>query len=276
MSPATLSLGVIAAAVALFVASQYLPATDPRAALVSYVRFQAARENAAVPASATGGGENDNNVEALRLDGVDTFADLACVTAHGPVDSARSALLAQLGSVPPDVAAEMVAAAVLPKTSVETARQNASAALAADGVAYAYMYYFNTRYEAATDTYHACAVASGVRLAVAEHVAGYEEEQREQIIGHEPCFCVLNNLFCRSCPVRHVAHLRRPVMARHALTLDDHRRLRRTMILQAWDQVRGMHAPGDAITQLKHTATHNQDLVAAWDPLPTQPPAKEQ
>jgi hypothetical protein len=200
---------------------------SPRDHLVSYVTHQHVAAAVDTP--------DDLPLEDMRV-----FSDVACIRAS-TFEATRTALATQLRRVPSTVRDELLQAALLPETSIETAHQNSSAAVDASGSAYSYLYYIKTDFDA-RDGYDTCVLASGVEILVAEQIVAYEDITTVEPMGTRPCECMPLGLWCRSCPVTHEVNTRRPVMRRYTMTMQQHRALHTTLVREAYAQLRGMVA----------------------------------
>jgi hypothetical protein len=196
-----------------------------------------------------------NDLADLRLDGSNMFAGNACV-GPGPLADVRAALELHLSGLPSAVRADMLQKALVEGLSVESAFHNTSVDTVDSGTIFTHYYYVNTRFSA-PDTYESCVVVSGIAIEVAENIVGYTEQTTTEL-HTRPCFCAPFHLYCRSCPFEVATTTRTPVLARHALALSQHRKLRALLLTQAYEQVGGY-------VEAAAATVFPRDLLRGWN-----------
>ncbi|KAK1863568.1 hypothetical protein I4F81_006122 [Pyropia yezoensis] len=203
-----------------------------------------------------------HNIDAVRALPVDTmhlYADAACVEAHG-LEAAQQSLALQLHNVPARVRNALVAKALVRGVSVTNSQEDSVLGVERDGKASSYMAFYATRYDgpagpaAAGDdgSYAICVMVGGVDLLVGEEVVGWETSRRAVQVATRPCHCLVGGWGCAACPILNDEVTRRPVLARHALSLDKQTSLHRWMVHKAVQRARllGPRRPaGAALSQ---------------------------
>lgn len=184
---------------------------------------------------------NLKDLSSLPVDTLHVYADAACVQADD-FGAAQRALTLQLGDVPARVRDALVAKALVPGVSVTKSEQNTAFGIEAAGSASTYMAFYATRYQPAglglAASYATCVVVSGVDLRVGEEVVEWQTAERAVQVGTRPCNCLIGGWGCAACPEMAKEVTRRPVLARHALSLDHQMQLHRWMVKQAVDRAR--------------------------------------
>lgn len=102
------------------------------------------------------------------------------------------------------------------------------------------MGFWSTEYIASSKlsgpAYSTCVLVTGMRLDVAEEIAGYEVSKTPKVIAFEPCRCLW--FMCASCPVFKEVVSKRPILKSHRLTLQNQINLHNWMVALAIDKAR--------------------------------------
>ncbi|OSX77040.1 hypothetical protein BU14_0164s0001 [Porphyra umbilicalis] len=207
----------------------------------------------------------------MPVERLHVYADAACVRASSHA-SATDALLRQLQGVPDAVRGTLVAKALVPGVSVTKSEENTAFGVESAGTASSYMAFYATQFEPAgvalPESYSTCVLVSGVDLRVGEDVAEWETVERPVQVGTHPCQCLVGGWGCAACPEMAKEVTRRPILARHALSLDLQVKLHRWMVHQAVDRARalGTHEPGaGAAAVLQHPAAFLAVATGSWE-----------
>ena len=174
----------------------------------------------------------------------------------------KKALRMQLRGVPERVREELIENALIEKMSVQNSIQNATVDAETGGQAFAFLAFWSTEYigtsAVAGPAYSTCIMTSGIKLDVAEEIAGYEESQNKKVVASEPCHCGFFS--CARCPVFKKITNRKPVFKRHKLTLKNHINLHNWMLKSATDK-------GMALIQGRQSKTTSTPALAQMESM---------
>ena len=176
------------------------------------------------------------DISQLLMDSVNHYVGMSCVEADS-YERTKYAVKQQLNSIPEQVRDEILESAIIEGTSVLNVIQNSTKPLTSDGKANSFLAWWHTRVQESTDAevsderYETCILIAGISFVTSEIVAGYIEDKRNDLVGYVPCEC--GYLFCEKCPVFKEIITSVPVFKRHALTLEQHRKLHNYMVQEA-------------------------------------------
>jgi len=176
------------------------------------------------------------NVTELPTDIFKIYSAASCLKGNS-IEKLRESLRMQLDNVPESVRDRVINRALIEGISQKSSTTDSDSHLGKDGRATMFMAYWSTAYNGdetvliGGSEYSTCILVTGIDFTLAETVVDYEETYHKELIGHQPCHCGLFS--CEKCPIYDTVVKRKPIFARHVLSIDQQHELHHWMVREA-------------------------------------------